>query len=217
MWINSPVYEHYYTLNKNGKQIKNKRVVTNPSDIESWFYFASTNNFNMLKLMLNKNFDVNTLSPEDNNIGFLGVEKKSFKLLKFFLDNNGDVSYLGSYPDLTLGVYRHKTLLNISSYSFSPLRFFKAILLHHIQHNIELRDIDELCSILVSNEKNIGKIRLLLKYYPNNQQIKNLLLKYIENRNSKIYFLVSGKEKLYYSLKKSKNSFTNIKNKRFKV
>lgn len=218
MWVNTSVYDYYYTLNKNGKQVKNKRRIQNPSDIESWFYFANTNNLSMLKLMLNKGFNINTLSQEDNHIGFIGVEKKSFKLLKFFLENNGDISYLGMYPDLSTGGYIQKTLLNMSAYAFCSLRFFKSILLNHIDRSIEIRDIEELCNILVNNEKNIGKIRFLLKHYSNNEKIKTFLLKYIKNTNSKIYFIVSGKEKTYHLLKNSKK-FSNIKknNNRLKI
>lgn len=204
MWIKNSIWEEIPTLTKSGKQRNYKKIITYPSDIECWFHFAHIGDIEALKRMYYQGFNINSLSLSDENLGIISLHKKNIKLLAFFLEYGGNLHY----DYISSSSYSFERLIDIASITNIPIKFFKLIFNKLINDNvIELDYYQKSFSILTKNDKNLSKIKYILKKIPKEYKyiFKASLLQSIGDMNvPKIKFFLSDKESLYQKLKKIK-------------
>lgn len=221
MWQKIPVYQKYPTLTKNGKSRYFKEFVKQPRDIECWFSFATHNDIDGLKRIFARNMNINIQNLEDKNIGVLACEYNFPKVFNFFIQSGGELdnlkleSFLGtSFKEITCSPKVGLTIFKL----FYNEQYIKNImkmtsLTKFIQSLHQYR--------LFESDKNIQKIKYLLKFFSIEEQlyIKNLIFSYISHGNlhiPKMLFFISNKEYLKNELNlKLKNNKHILK--KFKI
>lgn len=217
MWQKVPVYETYPTLTKSGKNRYVKQIVKQPRDIECWFSFALNSDIDGLKRMVSKHININLHNIDNQNIGVLACENNLPKVFQFFIESGGQLD------DMEIESYLGSSFQEIVCSPLVGLHIFKVLFSEqYIKKAIFSSSIEELIyslykTELFNSDKNIQKIKYLVKLLPQEKQshIKNMIFYHISHRSisiPKILYYVSNKEflktRLNTQLKISKCNLT---------
>ena len=190
------IFEKIDVLDRNGKGIKMRKEIKNPTQEQKWFYFVENKKIDLLQQMIRENYNVNKIDTQGQTIAHYALLLKSRKLFGLCLCNSVNFDVEDIFEVNPSKVIFQK---NISLYFFRNIikRIDFSYLVQHENYKNEI-------FFLINYESNLSKLKFLFVFYPHIMEpLRDSLIMCALERNSiEIWKYLSGRGDLIFRLNK---------------
>lgn len=188
------IYETLPSLTKGGNTKIIKKLISNPTLSERWFFFIKTKNIKALEEMVDDEFKIDTIDTNGATIAHLCLQYKSRLVLDFAIKKKANFNQKDIFENHPLNMIFQKT------YTYY---FFKKITCLFDFSKINL-DYESSLIFTSYDDKNLSKIKFFIR---KNSFISNHIIEKMSQAANlkdaqKNWLYLSGKEKLLKKLKR---------------
>ena len=153
---NIKIYETLPFLTKTGNTKQIKKLISNPTPNEMWFFFIKTKNIKALQEMINDKFKIDTIDTNGATIVHLCLQYKSRQLLDFAIEKNANFNQKDIFENHPLNIIFQKTYTSYFFKRITSLFDFSKV------------DLDYESSLIFTSydDKNLYKIKYFIKKNP---------------------------------------------------